>query len=300
MVNLYRAEWVQQINGNMKIGKDRWGLATGYPGVIKWVEDQGGRFATWHLLKNPAGASETDIDYVIKIGCVFPEHPYFAIFLNWANEAADRALSDERFNIDSDAERLNGNPNWKNLRGWKTEGVYPGNHGKTLAAACFARALRDNSELDSLALLLACDEIAESALDGGSKMWDYIAQSEYLRCVRLALVAGNVDKAQHFLKNIRRKFKHTFVHQEWLQTLANAITESNGAPLGAEPAAHFQAFFDQVRDPAYKLPGNQPGGINLHASLSILRLELAVIKQRYIQGQPLAGNWQSVLSLISE
>lgn len=296
----FAAAWQAQLDERMEVKKDRFGLPDGYPGIIKGVADRGGRFATWHLLAMPASAVEVDLDYAINLACVYPNHPYVATFLAWANEAADRALSDERFNIDSDAERLNGNPNWKNLRGWKTEGVYPGNHGTTLAAACFARALRDNSELDSTSLMQACDEIAESALAGGSKMWDYIAQSEYLRCVRLALVADNADKAQYFLKNIRRKFKHTFVHQEWLQALANAITEANGAPLGSEPASHFQEFFDQVRDPAYKLPSNQPGGINLSANLSILRLELAIIKQRYIQGQPLAGNWQSVLSLISE
>lgn len=289
----YKTQWHDQV-------KERLEAKDGYPGILKWEEDQGGRFATWHLLKSPEGAAETDIDYVIKIGCVFPSHEYYAIFLAWANEAADRALSDKRFNIDSDAERLSGNPNWRNLRGWKIEGVFPGNHGKTLAAACFSRALRDGSELDEAALLLAADEIAESALHGGAKFWDYIAQSEYLRCVRLALVAGDVNKAQYFLKSTRRKFKHTLVHQEWLQTLVNAIAETQPAPLAPEAALHFQTFFDEARNPTCKLPSNQPGGINLSANLSLLRLELSIIKQRYILAQPLAGHWQQVLGLISE
>lgn len=216
--------------------------------------------------------------------------PYFSIFLGWANEAAARALGDERFN----------HPSNNTTIGWRNEGVFPGNHGATLAAACFARTLRDNSELDSALLLQACDEIAESALDGGSKMWDYIAQSQYLRCIRLSLVAGDANKAQYFLNNIRRKFKHTFVHHEWLQILVNDVLAADGKALSQESAERFEVYFDQVRDPAYVLQANKPNGINLSANLSILRLELAVIKQRYLAVQPLAGNWQDVLGLISQ
>lgn len=284
----------------MEKKKDKHGMWMGYPGSIKWIEENGGRFSTWDKTSAPDGIVQNDLASSIEIGCIQPQHEYYNVYLSWANEAADRALSDPRFDIDSEAERLKGTIGWQRLIGWKTEGAYPGNHGATLAAGCFARALRDNSELDSAALLQAADEIAESALDGGSKMWDYIAQSEYLRCVRLALVAGNVDKAQHFLKNIRRKFKHTFVHHEWLQKLANAITAAHGAPLGPEAAEHFQAFFDQVRNPAYRLPSNQAGGIDLYANLSLLRLELAIIQQRYLMAQPLAGNWPQVLALISQ
>lgn len=296
----YFAAWKAHIQELMEVKKDRHGMWMGYPGSIKWINDRGGRFVDWGKITLPFGIAADDLGSAIDIGSIFPTHEYYSTFLTWANEAADRALSDERFNIDPEAERLKGNPNWGKLCGWRTEGSYPGNHGAILAAGCMASALRDGTELDQSALLLAADEIAESALDGGSKMWDYIAQSEYLRCVRLALVAGNVDKAQHFLKNIRRKFKHTFVHHEWLQKLANAITAAHGAPLGPEAAEHFQAFFDQVRNPAYRLPSNQAGGIDLYANLSLLRLELAIIQQRYLMAQPLAGNWPQVLALISQ
>lgn len=296
----YSTAWHHQIDERMEIKKNRFGMAAGYPGVMKGISERGGPFSEWHLLCTPEGPCEHYLDYALSISWVYPTHPYVATFLAWANEAADRALSDERFNIDSDAERLSGNPNWRNLRGWKIEGVFPGNHGKTLTAACFSRALRDGGELDEAALLLAADEIAESALHGGAKFWDYIAQSEYLRCVRLALVAGDVNKARLFLQSTRRKFKHTLVHQQWLQTLVNAIAETQPAPLAPEAALHFQTFYDEVRNPACKLPSNQPGGINLSANLSLLRLELAIIKQRYILAQPLAGHWQQVLGLISE
>lgn len=281
----YKAKWTAQV-------KERLEAKDGYPGIMKWVAEKGGRFSTWHKVGMPASQPEEDLDSVVYIGCIFPAHPYAVQFLSWANEGADRALSDPRFAIDPEVTR--------GVVGWKVEGVYPGNHGATLAAARLARALQGNSELDAASLLLACDEIAESALAGGSKMWDYIAQSEYLRCIRLSLVAGDVEKAQFFLKNIRRKFKHTFEHQAWLQALVNAISESGGKAPNEAAAQHFQQFFDKVREPDYKLPSNQPGGINLFANLSLLRLELAIIQQRYLMAQPLAGNWSQVLALISQ
>lgn len=265
---------------------------SGFPGILAQVKDDGGRFSTWDQLRRPADAVEVDLDYAINIGCAFPAHAYYATFLAWANEAADRALGDPRFDINPEE--------IPRMGGWRIDGVFPGNHGKTLAAACFARALRDNGELDTGSMAQAIDEIAVSALDGGSKAWDCIAQSEYLRCVRLALVAGDGARAQHLLRATRRKFKHTFVHQEWLQAFVNAVDAAAGSALSAPAAAHFQEFFDQARHPDAKLSSNQHGGTNLFANVSILRLELATIKQRYILRQPLAGNWPAILALISE
>lgn len=176
---------------------------------MKWVDEKGGCFVTWHLLTMPASPVEEYLDYCLKISCTYPAHPYAQTFLSWANEAADRALSDIRFTYDPDEERAKGNPDPLVNRGWKVPGVFPGNHGNTLAAACFARAMRDDSALDDASLLLAADEIAQSALDTTSQEWRESPQSDYLRCIRLALIAGRVDKAQVFFKNCRRKFKFT-------------------------------------------------------------------------------------------
>jgi hypothetical protein len=296
----YFGAWSAYIQELMEIKKDRHGMWMGYPGSVKWINDRGGRFVDWDKIRLPLSVAADDLGSAVEIGSVLPTHEYYFLFLEWANEAARRALSDKRFDIDPEAERLKGNPNWAQLCGWRSEGSYPGIHGAILAAGCLARALRDNSELDTPSLLQACDEMAESALHGGSTMWDYIAQGEYLRCVRLSLVAGDVSKARYFLKNTTRKFKQSSVHQLWLQALVNAINAANGSPLALEAEAEFQAFFDTVRDPAYKPVSNQPGGVNLYANRSILRLELAIIKQRYVLCQPLAGNWKSILGLISE
>lgn len=283
----------------MQIKKDKHGMPWGHPGVMQWVSENGGRFANWDRSFNPNSMMEEDLASAIDIGVVTQIHEYFRIYLSWAVEAADRALRDVRFTIDPESDGEEHDIELKK-RGWCNEGVYPGNHGSTLAGGCFAWALRDNNELDTTSLLLAADEIAESAMHGGLKFWDYVAQSEYLRSVRLSLIAGDVEKAASFFKNCRRKFKFTYVHEQWLKRLIEDIQAAGDAPLSGDAEQHFQNFFDQVRDPDAKLASNQSDGTDLFANISILRLELAIIKQRYVLKQPIAGNWKSILCLISE
>lgn len=251
----------------------------------------------------PASAVEADLDLAIGIACTCPSHPYVQTFLSWANEAADRALTDIRFTYDPDEERAKGNPDPLVNRGWKVPGIFPGNHGSTLAAACFARAMRDNSALDDASLLLAADEIALSALDTTSQEWRESPQSDYLRCIRLTLIAGRVDKAQAFFKNCRRKFKFTQEHYTWLQNLCKGIEAAQsgaGGILDATAVEAFQDFFDQVRNPAIRSVGEEKNGNAVCTDISLLRLELALIKQRYVLQRPYAGNWSDILGLISE
>lgn len=297
----FRNSWKSHVDEKLEFKRNKFGMISGYPGIFHQIEENGGRFSSWNLLYMPEGAVEIDLDLFVAISCVYPEHQYAKQFLSWTNEAADRALSDIRFTLDPEGEREKGNSDPLAKRGWKIEGVFPGNHGKVVAAACLARALRDNSELDKASLLLAADEIAESALYGGEKMWDYVAQGEYLRCVRLCLVAGDVQRAQYFLKKTKRKFKDSFVHQHWLQSLCDAIEVAGGDPLENETVACFQNFFDEVRNPEVGiLKGQDADGKAIYANISILRLELAIIKNIYILRLPAEKNWDHIVSLISE
>lgn len=296
----YKNAWQASIDEAMKNKKNQWGMLEGYPGVLVVIEKNGGPLSDWHLLAFPDGPCSRYLDSAINIACVYPTHAYAHTFLAWANEAADRALTDIRFTYDPDEERLKGNPDPLAKRGWKVPGIFPGNHGSTLAAACFARAMRDNSALDDASLLFAADEIAKSALDTTSQEWSETPQSDYLRCIRLALIAGRVDKAQAFFKNCRRKFKFTQEHYTWLQNLCKGVEAAQEGGLDAAAAEAFQTLFDQVRNPEIRSVGEAKKGNAVCTNISLLRLELAIIKQRYVLKKPLAGNWQQVLGLISE
>ncbi|MDA8447837.1 hypothetical protein [Paracidovorax valerianellae] len=296
----FNDKWNLLINEKLELKKHERGGLAGYPGVMEWIKEKGGRFSGWNLLAMPAGAVEDDLDNAITIACVYPTHEYAKTFLAWANEAADRALSDIRFTYDPDEERAKRNPDPLANRGWKIPRIFPGNHGSTLAAACFARAMRNNDELDNASLLTSCDEIAESALDTTSREWSDIPQSDYLRCVRLALIAGRLDKAQAFFKNCRRKFKFTQDHYIWLYDLCKAIEAAKGDELNSLSVEEFQRFFDQVRNPAIRSVGDAKLGKAVSTNISLLRLELALIKQKYICRQKYGGEWENILKLISE
>lgn len=297
---IFNEVWRSLVNEKLEIKKDERGGLAGYPGVMEWINEKGGRFVGWNLSTMPALNVEMDLDNALTISVVYPTHEYAKTFLSWANEAADRALADIRFTYDPDEEFAKGNPDPLSKRGWKIPGIFPGNHGSTLAAACFARSLRDNSELDEAALLQAAQEISESALDTTSSEWTCMPQSDYLRCIRLSLLAGRTDKAMGFFKNIRRKFKATQQHHQWLQDLCMAIEEAKGGALSEAAVVAFQTFFDVVRDPAIRSVGDEKDGSAVSTNISLLRLELALIKQRYIWRQPIQGNWTAILGLISE
>jgi hypothetical protein len=297
----YFEAWKKNVDDQMIGARDQWGNISGFPGVIESIAKKGGPFVDWSKLQRPQGPGNSNLENYLFVASVYFYNEYGKFFLDLANEASERALNDERFDIDPEK---NGPPKFTPngpCLGWKIEGVYPGSHGETLAAACFSRALRDDGALSSVDLLQASDEIEETSLFGGTSSWDTISQSRYLRCVRLCLLAGNSDKAQFLLKNIRRKFKHTSVHHQWLQEVCNAIEVADKGSLASESVENFEVFFDEVRNPEFRsLPTNEKDGTNLVESIYLLHFELACIRQKYILQQPLAGHWKQVLASISE
>jgi hypothetical protein len=111
------------------------------PGNFENVRRKGGRFSSWELVASPEWASEGDLELAVRIGCVFPTDKHYLTFLSWANESADRALADERFTVDPEEERLNRHPRGRAFRGWRIEGVYPGNPWHDLGECVFCACL---------------------------------------------------------------------------------------------------------------------------------------------------------------
>jgi hypothetical protein len=264
----------------------------GFPGVLAYVKERGGRFANWHMMTMPASSVENDLDSAALIACGSWGHPYQHLFLSWANEAADRALADPRFNIEAQNSR----------NGWRNAGIYPGNHGLTLASTALVRAMRDDAAPDSTMLTQAADEIVQTYdRDTPASMWNETAQGPYLRAVQLLVVAGEVGKAKLLLKT-RRTFRRTSDHHDWLRafilSIPDGLTEHTADDVCA---AQFQGRFDLLRDPSFRPPsGSDKAGGQLGQSLMTLRLELALIKWRYVLGQPILGHWRNIIGLIAE
>ena len=141
-------------------------------------------------------------------------------------------------------------------------------------------------------------EIAQTELEAGS-YWSQ-GQSGYMRAINLLLIAGEVAQAKAMFKT-RKKFAYTQQHFDWLKTFVMAIPEQPPHVL-TDPALHhhFQGKFDMYRNPAYVAPSKDDHGGNLTGSITMLRLEIALLKQKYILGQPVAGHWEDAIAHISE
>jgi len=241
----------------------------------------------WSKLARP-GSLGRDLENAVEIALGDFSHPYVRKFLVWAIEGLEKALVDPRFESDDDA-----------MRGWKIDGIFPGNHGQVLVALALARAMRDDAEPDRAMLEQGAREIAQTELLVSGSYWSQ-AQSGYMRAINLLLIADEVAEAKAMFKT-RKKFAYTQQHFDWLKTFVMAIPDQPPHVL-TDPAIHqhFQGKFDMYRNPAYVAPSKDDHGGNLSGSITMLRLELALLKQRYLLGLPAAGRWEHIVNHISE
>jgi len=131
----------------------------------------------------------------------------------------------------------------------------------------------------------------------GPQFWTEVEQSICLSAVQLLLIAGEIDAAKEVFK-WRKSFERTRHYYEWLRDLTRAIPES-GQVASHEVLSHFDSFFDVVRDPAWVCPKGADAGYNIIEDHNVLRVQLALIKQRLLLGAPVADHWQDVVDLIA-
>lgn len=280
----YRNEWCKRV-------VDRLDIDDGYKGSVAYVESEGGVFANWDLLSMPESAALNYLEYAVKIACGAPNHPYQHLFLEWANQVSDRTLADPRFEVEARNSR----------NGWRIPGVYPGNHGETLAVAALARAMRDDEAPDHDDLVQSANEVSQTALEFQGSEWNhFITQGKYLRAIQLLLIAGELEQAKALFKT-RRNFKYVKNLAEWLKSFMLALPNQAATHVAdTQLAEHFDQLFDLIRDPSYDTPKpSDASGAQLGQNLMLIRLELALIKQRYVLGLPFRGQWQQIIGLIS-
>ena len=281
----YRAEWTARVKGRLN-------AADGFPGIVEDELAAGGACANWNMKANPQGTAERFLEAAISIAIGEWQHPYRQLFLGWANESAEKALNDPRFSIESSDSR----------KGWKIKGVYPGNHGATLAAAALARAMSDDAVPDGDMLVQAAHEILQTALESKGPDWDdHIEQGRYVRAIQLLLIAGETAEARALFKT-RRGLKRVQLLYRWLEGVVEGIPDAAPSHAATEvQSAHFSERFDLIRDPSYApAPLTDNMGGHIGQNLMLLRLELALIKYRFVLGQPYAGQWRDIVGLIAE
>lgn len=255
----------------------------GYLLVVNKIEKRG-IFDGWERMKSP-GMGDIYLDHSIDIACGNYQHPYMKQFLDWSIAHCERGLADPRFEIESENQQ----------KGWKNESYYRC-HGLTLETLALACAFKFDAEVDADILIQAAKEKTEYSLNTGH--WDYPEQFSYLVCVQFYLIMGNIEQAHAMLKT-RKKFKQVQRYYDWLKAFINTIPNA-GVITDTNMINTFQDRFDEIRSPLYQPSSDYKSGLAVSYSLPQLRLQLALIKQRYIIGKSLAGNWQAVIGYICE
>jgi hypothetical protein len=142
-----------------------------------------------------------------------------------------------------------------------------------------------------------------------TRFWDELFQPRLIGCAVTAAAWGRPDLAQTLLKT-RRSFKCAQRYLDWSRSLVDQLLQlPPGQVVGPdEPLwTHFHSLFDEVRHPALIMKVGEASreaarrGETLSASsLPLWRLELAMIKQRYLLNKPVARGMRDLIALISE
>ena len=228
----------------------------------------------------PGATAAYAFEYVIDIGCVDPDHPYVSDFLGWTIQMAEAMLA--------------------NTSRWETRWAVlrPGQHSLLTGVLALAYGMRDENEPDATLLDISRQDAILAFDEARGKTWMAPnAQAEYLRSVQFCLVGGGVSSAAQMLRG-KRRFGWT---QHWYDLLA-ALIQNLEATDGqrvtqTDVISAFDKLFDTVRAPKYQR--NKDKGKGMGSPRALIRLQLAIIRHKYIHGRPVAGCWRDILKSIS-
>jgi len=270
----YREKWRSQLIADL--GPEGWHDIIGKLKVAPFTE--------WERNWDPGGTAEGYLGYAVDISCGDSAHPYVSEFLKTAVLVVSRAENDS--------------PRWLPSGDWgNPEGRHGLLRGKFLRAKALSEAWSGNVEIDYAMLsesarhmLVDCGSVR------GTSLWDASSQSRQLSAVELLLIAGDVKSAQAALGK-RKHYRASQTYFDWLSRLLEQLSDTKTDRWMEELTAHFDSFFDPVRDPDW---ASQKGSLGFDSiePPSILRLQLALMKHRVLLGKDLRNRWGEVIELI--
>jgi len=241
----------------------------GIPAVLRQMQP----LSDWEMLRGaPSGRVEDELRNALQIAASEYDNPLVRTCLLRALEVVSAGAEDYRWN------------SW-----WSVSRNV--DHGRFISTGEFARAWLEDRKLNNSLLVEASGEILKGALEE-RPTWSELAQCEYVDGVQLLILSGDLAAASQHL-SIKKTFNRVQRYFDWnvrfLEMLPSASRESL--------LAHLDAFFDEVRDPAFP-PPRELRGANIVFGVPLLRLRLALIRWIYIEQQSVAGNWRHIIGQI--
>lgn len=229
----------------------------------------------WSLLRSaPSGRAEDELRFAVQIAAADYSHALVNTCLRRCLEVVEAAKNDQRWETW-----------WSSSRNVE--------YGRLLTAGELARSWLVNAGLDSGNLISAGELLREGSVDD-RPVWSEMAQSEYLHAVQIVILAGQPTQAAKML-DVRKSFRAVQRYFDWHVTLLRLLTADSID--SSKLLAHFDPYFDELRDPFFESPINDPTGSNV-VGVAHVRLRLALIRWIYIERQPVAGNWRHIIGQI--
>lgn len=163
---------------------------------------------------------------------------------------------------------------------------FPLNRGILYRAYTYARALM-GEPVDIEALRQSSRDFEEWCKGYKKGEWDSQSQANYLAAVRLSLIGGDIDRVRDLLKT-KRSFKwHNTENGLWKMLVEKGERRGDDG----EFVALFNYHFGKLRDPRL-VP-------DVYMETDVLRLELAVIADKYIVSPDGRIDWRRAVESVS-
>jgi hypothetical protein len=221
-------------------------------------------------------------------------------FQGWERNAMPEALADRRFTYGCEVRFADGEARlWKELfaqvgqireralRERKLESPeckvrYPWNLAKIQEVAELSSAIL-GTQWNVDVLQSAADSYREWCADFKASEWDSQAQSHWLTGVRLALLAGGLEKANELLRS-RRSFG---AHKEEHAILKLLATGDSSEALRMRAVT----FLSAIKDPRVKFAGFLPR--------NVVRVEIAALISMYLDSNADRIDWDAVFETLT-
>lgn len=238
----------------------------GYLTVASWDP-----FEDWELNTRPDGTAEDQLLYAVEIIAGRGEFELARQFLDRCLMIADRAL---RENTLQSARCLENAPE---------------NLGRLKRTQAYARAIL-GEPFDESAMLEASGVFEEACADYPRRKWDDFQEATYLEAIRLGLLSGSAATIQRLLQRRRSFSSHVEEHDLYR---ALAVASAVGRIVQDDAFRNrFDAFFDLVRNPNYDPVEYSP--------VPILRLEISLLRDKYLISSSGTIDWQRAINAMAE
>ncbi|WP_157754956.1 hypothetical protein [Variovorax boronicumulans] len=264
--------------------------------VVKQVE-RDGLFKNWSRSSVPF--SSQYLDWAVDMLCCAPEQTdLIAIFLDYTRQKIERAQTEPQ-RWERDSSEIGGWGGYQKAQRWY----------EFLRGDLFSRCLLGEAFVLEPRHFEALQACAEEQAGQKNNFWDEMSQSALIECALTAAAWGRLDMAQSIIK-MRRSFKWTQRYAEWARSLIDqlaALPAGQTVASNSALVAHFDSLFDEIRHPTLLLTTGEVareaarrGEAISPTSWPLLRLNLAMLKQRYFLGKPeVAPGMRDLVALVS-